>query len=143
MRTGILAIASVTRVSKPTLLQSRSPTTQMIHMSLSTVTVPYFFSSSIIFVRFEVLSIVTLTPTSEVVIMSIGVLYDSNISNTLRRKPVASSIRLDFIFIAVILSFAATAFIFPRTSTLSTTVPSASGSIVFLMRTGTPAYLAG
>ena len=38
-------IASVAMVSKPTLLQSRSPTTQMMHMSESTVTVPYFFNS--------------------------------------------------------------------------------------------------
>ena len=35
MRTGMFFIASVARVSKPTLLQSRSPTTQMMHMSES------------------------------------------------------------------------------------------------------------
>ena len=60
--------------SKPTFWLARSPTTQMMHILSSTVTVPYFFSSSMMEARCERLSMVTLTPTSEVAIMSILVL---------------------------------------------------------------------
>ena len=87
MRTGIFFTAMQARVSNPTLPLTRSPTTQTMHMSLSTSTVPYFFSSLTMSVRCERLSMVTLTPTSLVQIMSMLVLYCSNISNTLRRKP--------------------------------------------------------
>ena len=59
--------------------------------------------------RWRLLSIVTLTPTSLVVIMSIGVLYDSKISKTFRMKPYARSIRPLLIRSAVMLSFAAMA----------------------------------
>ena len=48
-------------------------TTQMMHMSLSTVTVPYFFKSSRISLRCFTLSIDTDTPTSEVQIISMEV----------------------------------------------------------------------
>ena len=66
-------MASVAKVSNPTLLQSKSPTTQTMHMPVSTATVPYFFSSSTISSRWVALSMLMLTPTSEVAIMSMGV----------------------------------------------------------------------
>ena len=81
--------------------------------------------------------------TSEVQTMSMGVWYDSKISNTLRRKPVASSMRDDLILMAMMLSLAATALICPYSVLLLMVVPSASGSIVLSRRTGMPAYLAG
>lgn len=40
MRKGISESAFAASVSKPTLVHLKSPTTQMIHMSLSTSTVP-------------------------------------------------------------------------------------------------------
>ncbi len=94
---------------KPTFSAGRSPTTQIITILESTVTVPSFLRLLTISSKRLVLSIVMDTPTSEVVIISIDVWYDSKISNTLRIKPCANNIRPDLIFIAVIPSLAATA----------------------------------
>ena len=60
--------------------------------------------------RFASVSIVTETATSEVVIISIDVRYFSNTSKIFLKKPYASNMRLLFILIAMIPSFAATAF---------------------------------
>ena len=74
MRTGMSLSARATFVSKPTLPLAKSPTTQMMHMFSSISTVPYFFSSPTMSVRWVGLSIVTLTPTSLVQTMSMLVL---------------------------------------------------------------------
>src|SRR5215204_3046746 len=89
------------------------------------------------------LSIVTDTATSEVVTISIGVLYFSKISNTFRRKPYANNILLLFIFTAVMPSFAATAFAPFADTSDDIVVPFAVGSIVFSNLTGTLYCCAG
>ena len=60
---------------------------QTMELPVSTSTVPSSESSAIISGSRQSLSTVSDTATSEVVIMSIGVRYFSNTSNTLRRKP--------------------------------------------------------
>ena len=86
---------------------------------------------------------VTDTATSEVVIMSIEVLYFSNTSNTLRKNPYASNILLLFILIAMMPSLAATALMPSLPASLVITVPAASGCIVFNNLTGTFSCCAG
>ena len=86
---------------------------------------------------------VTDTATSEVVIISMGVLYFSNTSNIFLKKPYAKSIRLLFIFMAIILSFAATAFTPTLPASFLITVPTAVGCIVFNNLTGIFSCCAG
>ena len=114
-----------------------------MHMSMSTVTVPYFLRSCTISLRWVVLSIDTETPTSEVQIMSIEVCQLSNISNTRRRKPCASSILDERMLMAVMFPLAATALMLPRSRTLSMRVPGDAGAMVLSRRTGMPANFAG
>ena len=85
------------------------------------------------------LSTVSETATSDVVIMSIGVRYCSKISNTLRRKPYAISMRAEWMRMTVMPSLAATAWNdFVSSSRFDIVVPGASGSIVFLSSTAIP-----
>src|SRR5699024_9542353 len=109
----------------------------------STSIVPYFVRSFLMSSKWHVLSIVRDMATSDVAIMSIGVFQDSNISNTFRTKPYASNILLDLTFMAVIPSFAATALKSLIGLSFVIRVPSSLGFIVFFMRTGTLAFLAG
>src|SRR6185503_21150574 len=83
------------------------------------------------------------TATSDVVIISMGVRYFSNTSNIFLKKPYANNIRLLLIRIAVILSFAATAFTPTDSATSQIVVPFASGCIVFNSFTGTLYVCAG
>ena len=129
--------------ARPLLLMEQSPTMQMMDRFSSTSIVPYLVKSFLISSRWQVLSMVSEMATSEVAIMSIGVFHDSNISNTLRTKPYARSMLLDFTLIAVIPSLAATALKFRTGLSLVIRVPSSPGFIVFFMRTGMFALFAG
>src|SRR5690606_17856924 len=93
--------------------------------------------------RCVLLSIVTETATSDVVIISIGVLYCSNTSKTRRREPQAIRIRDDLMRMAVMLSFVATALITLSLSLLVMIVPGTFSSMVFFTRTGTLYFCAG
>ena len=115
----------------------------MIHILSSTSTTPNFLSSFMIGIKLVRSSIDMDTPTSEVQIMSILVLYFSNTSKTRRKKPYAKSIRVEVILIAMILSLAATALILRCSVILLMVVPGAVGSIVLSRRTGILAYCAG
>src|SRR4051812_13162292 len=119
------------------------PTTDIMVWLSSISTVPNGSSSFTISVRCALLSMVTDTATSEVVIISIGVRYFSNTSNTLRKKPYASNMRLLFILIAIMLSLAATAFTPVLFASSAIMVPPDSGSIVLSSLTGTLDCCAG
>ena len=86
---------------------------------------------------------VTETATSDVVIISIGVLYRSKTSKTERRKPKANNILPDFILMAVIPSFAATAVNRSSLASAPIKVPTASGCMVLSKRTFTFLFCAG
>src|SRR5690606_6987496 len=143
IRTGICSRESKIFFSTPSLLVILLPTMEIIVWPLSTLMVPNFSSSDLIKVRLALLSMVTDTATSDVVIMSIGVLYCSNTSNTRRRNPYAMSIRDDLMLMAVMLSFAATALTTPSLPLLVMMVPGAFSSMVFLSLTVTLYFCAG
>ena len=69
--TGMSFNAFAAWLSKPTLSRERSPTIQMIHIFSLTVTVPYFIRSATMSFKYDLLSIVTDTPTSEVLTLSL------------------------------------------------------------------------
>ena len=137
-------MASSALASKPTFSHSKSPTTQMIHISLSTVTVPYFFRSSRISLR--MLGVIDRYGNSYLrctdhIDGSLVALEDFEyLAEETVCQQHAARFNLNG---SNITPLAATALILPFSVSLEINVPGACGSIVFSRRTGMLAYLAG